>query len=1087
MGADITNSVLQGLVVADPRFGAATISADSTAQQAGPIPGDPVAQRDTDTVLYAVGEMAADTNLRLQVVRSGHPRPGGGALVWRNEGDTLWHGWDPPYVLTGFEWIDRSTIANKYQTPHGLALPNGNLVIVSQDGDQRVTCWIRDASTGAWSSSLVFLQDTAYVNVQPNPCLVRLPSGRLLCYFWIEIAQTSAILQMRYSDDGGVNWSLGQERCTTAGWPLGATVPSRLRGAYLNGDVVLFFTLTRNSVGQDLFQYASEDLGANFVIVDALNDDNPRVAHDVAVIDGQIVLAYVGHRSGSPADVPYARILGSAFEQVSTIDPAIAANPGTMLWGEYNNASSRFDEADLAIWADEDDNLYIVGTNWNTTDGDYELHLIRSDNSGQTWSTVGQSSKGTEGAAVWYGRDNDGICPRNYCAIPWRGRVALIANHFQHQAGGLADDSLHLLWLGGWTTVCTPAYTSTTEDLSNRVSWEHTWVPYDLPHNVGPTWTLFNSGATLLTSSSGAQIQHTTASQSALWSTTIGTGLSTGAIDLTEVRVSGGLTAFIRIRISSGSVDYDAEVRVTGTSLSVIDNNSGALISSTPTTAATTGVQILASCDGDTLTGRLQIWWRPTSVKNSNRPFTQLALSAGLVSGGVTSAVVQFGTIAGATGSAFWMLQCLTKGVYTGRQLTVFANPDDLLGRTLSVTPFYTHAGLSVFAADGPAVRGDGWSIDTDYTYSLAHIDPLRHRSPARVWRSLDDDTEQEIIFEPGDLLDIHGLESAVQGLYLGRINFRTASFWGETSSGVWEKIADLDSASGASALGFTRSGAVIVPRTNAGTSADRWFTEQTLTGSYWQASAGATPRKIRSNRGGAWIRSTVGTSLLTRLVLEGAEPTDTSLGSVGAILHRELLALVSVGDSMAYRRYKLVIPAQPTAEGFFEMGVLMVGPFISFGHPYAIGRAFGDDFQYELTEGRNGNRVVRETAAPRGFVEFDWTDGVYTGPIAVTNPHPDYRRDYTGGSIIAAPAATPFTARGVLRRLGGMVEPCVYVAQFKIGEAAGTQLINNPDLFLYGAVVGESSRLDVAEGNEWDPKRGEMIRVNTVRVEGEL
>ena len=110
MATDESQSVLRGLLTVDPRVVDASNlwSAQSSYTQAGPLPGVPVPQRETDMVLMTTGVQAAGNQLRVQVHRAGLPGLGDSAagFIWQYQGDTNWRGCDVPSVITSWESIE---------------------------------------------------------------------------------------------------------------------------------------------------------------------------------------------------------------------------------------------------------------------------------------------------------------------------------------------------------------------------------------------------------------------------------------------------------------------------------------------------------------------------------------------------------------------------------------------------------------------------------------------------------------------------------------------------------------------------------------------------------------------------------------------------------------------------------------------------------------------------------------------------------------------------------------------------------------------------------------------------------------------
>ena len=79
--AQYAKPTFRGLIIPDERVKESNLSAaDSTYNQAGPLPGVPVPQADTDLNLEASGTQSADKELRIATQRGGHPDRGGASF-----------------------------------------------------------------------------------------------------------------------------------------------------------------------------------------------------------------------------------------------------------------------------------------------------------------------------------------------------------------------------------------------------------------------------------------------------------------------------------------------------------------------------------------------------------------------------------------------------------------------------------------------------------------------------------------------------------------------------------------------------------------------------------------------------------------------------------------------------------------------------------------------------------------------------------------------------------------------------------------------------------------------------------------------
>ncbi len=245
----------RGLLIQDPRI-TGVDSTESVLSEAGPRPGVPVPQQATEMVLQATGAQSAGGQLRVQTTRAGMPLGDGATFVWQNEGDSLWRGWDQPSNPTHWEavrWLNGTapteTGASKC---HAVTLLDRSIIVAievsatSPTTRDQVQVQVRDPDTGAWGSEVtVYTQPGGYsAGRGSHPCMLQLPGGRILLWFWAELSDGSCQVRMYYSDDTGASWALGSLTCLIDG-PVTYTAEGsgaanydligRLRAGYLDG------------------------------------------------------------------------------------------------------------------------------------------------------------------------------------------------------------------------------------------------------------------------------------------------------------------------------------------------------------------------------------------------------------------------------------------------------------------------------------------------------------------------------------------------------------------------------------------------------------------------------------------------------------------------------------------------------------------------------------------------------------------------------------------------------------------------------------------------------------------------------------
>lgn len=1071
MGTSSTPAILRGILVPDPRFKWSATGITSTSQQ-GPRVGVPDAVDETELLLEASGTQTTD--LDVKTVRGGHPGQGA-AMVWRPDGEVDYRGWDPPVSLSGgLEMVNSTPTVDRWKAPHALALADGTICIAVTKDVQSVACWRRDASTGAWTEAEVHDPGSAYVTTEPHPCLVQLPSGRLLCIFWREhSAGTRAQLRMYYSNDSGATWTAGQKGCLPSAIDLTDYVPGRLRCAHLGGQLCLVGEMVEQSAPEDeMWQWASNDLGATFDLVSTLTGSD-RARPDIVEHDGALVCAYISNNASTGSSVPpYARTIGSAYESLKDAQfyPAqLDSDP--MQWGTLSGGI--FNSGEMSLWCDDDGRLWVIGRDHAT--GEAEVMTRTSSDGGVTWTDPGLGPAAGFGVATWRGRDGSTF-PRSLAACPWRGRAMLAHNHSGDPSA--RDDSLSVVWLGGSTTVCLAQETAAAPSPLTVAGWTNTWLPYDFPDDIGSVWTATHTGTRNLTNV-GMRLQTAGGQQELYAASSLPGTLDEGIVALAEVRVESG-TGYIEVRLSDATpLAYIVRVDVTTTQIQAVDSYGSAVIGTVSTTEADGAfVQLLVTMS----TRFVKVWYRPSNVETNDRAWTLVGSSASVTSSATAlNNRVMFGQ--GASAETYWRMVCLSSDQYTEGGLYGQNNWTDLLGRDYMPTPVYIHGGLLLHAVDGPTFRGDDWEVKRDHEYPIRALMPDVAPSPRRAWRSVDDSAYVDIDITLGSTVTF--AMGQLLGVMFVDANFPTAELYGQQTGGAWVLIGTLDRRA-QTGLHWNRRHRIVYP--SGGGSAVPWYCyTHVLAGSYYSFAGvgeGRITRRIETNEAGRWNATTGGT-LNTRLLLERPDGVSSLSGTDGQIWMRDSAHVVPLNT--AYQKLRLRILQADTDEGYFRIGSLVVGhvhPTGSFLDEPGWGHVREWAFDWEMVEGRTGTRDIRPLGPTRRAVEIAWVDGVNTLG-SQTDTEPNWVIGWTGGNPVAVPSDVPWSIPGLVDRLSGAVNPVGYLSAFDV-PPNGTTVINITDrtLQLYGRIVTESIRGDNVNG---DPESGEVIRVGTCRMEEEV
>ena len=1076
MGSRLVRTTYRGLLVGDSRLLADVITATS---EAGPLPGIATATNTTDMALDTSGTVTLTADVAVRSLRGGMAEPDGATFGWRlDDPGEDWRGWDAPIAITSSEYVNYQGATGYWRHPHAVTLDDGRVLVVAGKQERYTTSWTR-ALDGTWSDVLMYNPGAAFTVADgPYPCLVKLPTGRVLCFFWRELSATSYQVMQFYTDDAGATWTMGQRSCLAAAIDTTTNTPKRLRAAYLNGQVLLLAHIEDTANFDELWQYASVDKGCSFTLVDTL-DASPYGFPEVVNAGGVLVVAVITNNASAPWNTPKVARLASAHDLLSSATWVEVSGKGPVEWASPSadmiTVPANFTNGELALWLDDDGTLYLAGTD---VDNYWDAYTVHSFDGGVTWDWTGHGGATGVGATWWRGGASTYI--RDFSITPQAGRAMVMHAAATSGAGnGEAPYSLFATTLGGFTTVTLPMHSVGDIRFRDQIGWESTWLPFDFPDAGTSPYTAGVAGApTLAITADGMEVLHGAGADSAYWTASpTTTDFVEGLLFLFDTDVADGET-FISLRTSDGANHYEGRVAVSATQLVLRDLVAGADITTTATVLGATGVQILLAVGNDSGApandGQVQMWYRARDGAE-DRAWESGGTSGALQQGAVATSRVQWGTLTGyAAAVAYFRIGNYGNDQYTGVQLYAGqTNPDDLLGRPLSIVPTWVTDGLHIASSSGPTQMQDVWDIPARFTYGITNIAPDAEPSPAKGWRSTDTSAQSIIWQYSASVAATTRPLSPVLALHLARINWRLGSFWGRNSLGTWVKLADIDTADGQTGLDFTRKGDLVLPA--AGGSSPHWALNQ-LAGAIVDFD-GTDQRRVLTNAPGSWQTDT----MTCHILVDGGAGAPAS-GTDALIIPRDYTLVLPVGGETAYSAYKLIIDSQTTVDGYLAIGNAVLGGVFLFASEYDWGRALDLTPNYTLTEGRAGSRRVRKLGAARRGVELPWNSEMRTRGVFLANPHPDYYAISNTGNPWGMTTDTPHTLLGLLELLGGATSLAVYLPNIPTGT--GVSHLNHPTDALYGRVRTEVMRLDNVQGTE---NADEVFRGSVVRIEEEL
>lgn len=1080
MSTQITKTA-RGLLLPIHGVDSTTLYAASSITQAGPKPGVPVAQQPTEMVMEASGAQAAGTTMQVKCQQSGMPRvDGGGRFAWKYSTDSATQfradGSPGHKGISGFGALDYTVTANRWHYPNAIRLANDTMLVLATRGQDTIVAWTKAPDAASWTSSVLY--SYASTSSEIMACGLQLPNGRILAFF----GDATNIISS-YSDDNGATWTISTHVSSDVGvelvnYPTSRTT-KRMRCAYLNGQILLIIHTLDGDAAESrdrLYQYASATLGATWDYVDTTTgyvapyvaatdaDQNTRGFHDIVVIGGQAMVCYLkGQQQTSFGEGGlYNVVLGSAYQQIRTaFETPMFRNIARDL---ANITVGVITVGDLVASVDETGMLVFLAK-----DGANNQAMLYAE------STRGLATSTDDVTFYELGDLADANKYYNeFAGAHQMGRL-VVAHGFKSNTDN-HDNSLLVTYVGGYsslqrhpTTGCTALY-----------------APFYLPEAIAGTWTRTNAVTPTVALASGAlNIVCNAINESVTWeAATVLYGKVYIDAKCTSTGVASG--AFIRARFWDGVSSYSVKVKFSQLGFVVSDDNGGVLATSAAAAAvAGSGIQIMLAVGS----GYCRVWWRASDLavkSDADQLWQDLGTFAGLVNGGASTSVAQFG----ADSSAVLLHTHTTdvKTVSTGGTSVIDdltqTNPVSLFGRCLASTPQYVDGGLRLRAAAGPGFYGDLWYIPAAYTYGAENVCTDVSPSPSTTWRTVSN-TAQNLRFDLPEVEKYYE-PSRVFALALFNINYRTAYLDGWNGAG-WVRILDVNSAFNQSGVRFSRTGTTLTGVYGSGAVAGtNWFTYNSLAGSHVRMTDASTAitvtRRIRSNTEGGFGSACKMQCVLQLDDVDVTDPDGADVADTMEILSKNVLTLCT-SISPGFTQFRLNIPSQLIAETYFETGTMVAGTLAVFGTQYSRGRAVATTQNTQLTTARNGSRVSVNLGPARRAVEFAWVDGINTMSLFTAAPDPDYIN--FAGVPTAAPADTAYKVAGIVDEAKGSDHLMVYVPyieQYTAFLGAQLNITDMNQFFLCRAV--SDVRVESIIGNE---KSNELVQVATVTLEEEV
>lgn len=1059
---------------------------ESSFSQASPVAGDPDPDAPSALDLRAVGSQSGGAEVEVLLQRGGHPvRENGAGFVFKDSEDSDYLGGDPVRVIYGWEPIEWSSTSPGARHPHMRTSPTTGTAVVAyqlRDGVLNKLMVRRKPRGGVWNNAIeVFSVASASVDHSLHPCVMVRPDGSFFVYHWVEEdGSTQAQIRAHCSTDDGSSFSVGErfvldESVDIDGAPgSGATGfdLGRIRAAYADGQALLIASISAHDTDliatgtrARLVQYASDSEGLRYeqVFIDTESTGNSFGAHEIVAVDGVFRMVYIGGHSasvGSPESI-YQTVFESAFKAINETSPSLISTGYDH--ADYDGASGLYDLSELAAWSDENGVLYCVMARITGSGHQGATGIIRSRDRGNTWEAMGDSSQGSAAFGMWHKGDTSNYLVE-LCGSSHEGRAIVISSW--ESTTGTYDPSIAAFYLGGYSSVTMPGQTLFELDI-DRAGWELNYLAFESPSSLG--WSVSVTGTpTRGIASLGGGYAITTTGESVNVSKTFPGTVEGGVVARAAFDVSFGGSAGssstcssgLKIRLADGTDDKRIEIHASTGAFSVHDpsitSGSNEVGSSVGSLDLTEGIEFKVGLNN----GTVSVWYRSYTADDHAKTWilSHDSLTIGNNSSPQATNLIEFGNPDSGTATSKWYEVHLVSddGVTTGKYIGPNgladgqSNPDDLFPVDLTSQPRYLDDGLSVFGVDGPAKRGDLFSISARSDFSVERMFPIIEPTPRRGWRSIGI-AAQSFAFALNDETGAPGIEdcdpgSDLLGVYFGDVNFRTGRIEGYEAGTGWVTVTQFDLAQGLTDLRWTRAGNRVVPDlVSSGPLDPLYLFAGEYTGRGYFELDGDGPFPI-GRHGPGVFGATQG--LYPRISISGTTPATGTTGTAGVIRPANAVVLFSP-KGVDYAGFRVVVDSQATYEGYLKCGVLALGVVLvsspTFSHGWRRSREPG----FVVEESRDRTAHARVVAPYRDSFAFGWPESVYDGDVRHGPdgpPNPDYLFASTapGSEAVAAFGDAPYSIEGVVPFLEESLTPIVCIPEIASWNPPMTSLIMN-------------------------------------------
>lgn len=937
-----------------------------------------------------------------------------------------------------------------------------------------VRCRVWSPTTGTWGAS-VGVQTGLSANYNPQPCVVLVPDGRLLVFFWnCDDTTESGQIDVKQSRDSGATWEVyargiipadtGAPFATNYGLPLsgGAAAwrctPNRIAVTIAQQQLALYFGATGNIaysgdsavVLETMWQFASADYGASLTFIDHSTNNCRPVLQTVG---GVPWLAWVGV---DPIDA-------TLYVQPVTIWTAAVGNSADRITcGVIGSATTGGGGVITLVWAEfgmytESTTLFVPfmseppGTQVGNV---YRIETLNDDVT--LFAAWGYDGNATSTEVL-----------TDFCAVGYRRQGWVIGR--MESATATYENLQTTIHLGGYTSVTMPLDGAIVEDTQYSSYTSH-YIPTALP-TVYP-WTTVGAGTQSIGTTAG-WLTLVTVAQQRYYTQTVTGAEDDGHLWLFRVRVvAGGLITAnrigIKIRHAGVGYGYVGDVFLSGTQIRAYDFFGAATLGTLTLAAGTWEIRVAVASGTMTVHARLytQGWDRQWEVVVNGGVLTD---DGGTLA---TTNVVEWGNMTAiGNNTSEWQMVNGTGSNDTASvfEAAGFTNPDDLRFWPYLPVPSYLAAGVFLTAQGGLGATGDTYQCYPDAEYaqrfamvrgspdSLGYIQGGQRPSPTVETHSTTiASTTFPAYWRWQFVGDVNQYLPPVVLFQFVNLNTESVALRYHVNGGASVAIGTHDQTINSYGLKFLRSGPIVRVDTGSASTTNPNVENGELIGGY-AIDGSNVACEILDNTAGTFGNG--GTAQTPTLTLGEGFGSFATSGTMRIVPPVSTFVWFNSGtiEAAGFEMYYSTAPY--TAEGYVRLGDLAICEGIV---PFSLsnwGEERTEEQAAEVLESEWGvtfPQQVRALRRTRGL-QFDYLDYngrlIQSGTDLGSNVY--FRASSTGGyPIIATYGDTQSKFNGIFRSTKGGSVPIVHAGRVARGTPNTQSITLGQNVGLLGLVT---------------------------------